>query len=109
MLGKGDPRATFVVGVVLSLPGVAYLDALDHIHHLDPGLVVTVLVVVFFCVMQQMLIELPLLGFVLAPQRTEKAVTGFKAWMARRGRTVAVIGAAVVGVWLTARGAITLL
>ena len=109
MLGKGDPRATFVVGVVLSLPGVAYLDALDHIHHLDPGLVVTVLVVVFFCVMQQMLIELPLLGFVFAPQRTEKAVTGFKAWMARRGRTVAVIGAAVVGVWLTARGAITLL
>ena len=54
-------------------------------------------------------IELPLLGFVFAPERTEKAVTGFRAWMARRGRTVAVLGAAVVGVWLTARGAITLL
>ena len=37
MLGKGDPRLTFVVGVLLSFPGVAYLDALDHIHHLDPG------------------------------------------------------------------------
>ena len=108
MLGKGDPRATFVVGVVLSLPGVAYLDALDHIRHLDPGVVATVLLVVFFCVMQQLLLELPLLGFLFAPERTAKAVTGFRAWMERRGRMAAVVGATVVGVWLTARGVITL-
>ena len=29
MLGKGDPKVTFVVGAVLSFPGVSYLDALD--------------------------------------------------------------------------------
>ena len=59
--------------------------------------------------MQHLLLELPLLGFVFAPERTEKAGTGFRAWMARRGRTVAVIGAAILGVWLTARGVITML
>ena len=32
MLGKGDPKLTFVVGAMLSYPGVSYLDALDHIH-----------------------------------------------------------------------------
>jgi hypothetical protein len=31
LLGKGDPRVTFVVGAVLTFPGVSYLDALDHI------------------------------------------------------------------------------
>ena len=55
LLGKGDPRVTFVVGAVLSFPGVSYLDALDHIHKLNPGTVPTVLLVVGFCLLQQIL------------------------------------------------------
>jgi hypothetical protein len=109
MLGKGDPKLTFVVGLVLSFPGVSYLDALDHIHKLNPGTVPTVLLVVGFCVMQQLLLEIPLLGYVLAPERTKDTIDRFRAWMSRKGRTAAVIGAAVIGVWLLARGLITLL
>ena len=67
LLGKGDPKVTFVVGAVLSFPGVSYLDALDHIHKLNPGTVPTVLLVLFFCFMQQIFIEVPLLGYVFAP------------------------------------------
>jgi Sap, sulfolipid-1-addressing protein len=109
MLGKGDPKVTFVVGAVLSFPGVSYLDALDHIHKLNPGTVPTILLVVFFCLMQQILMEVPLLGYVFAPESTQDTVTRFKNWMARRGRTAAVIGAAVIGVVLIARGLVTLL
>jgi hypothetical protein len=109
MLGKGDPKVTFVVGAVLSFPGVSYLDALDHIHRLNPGTVPTLLLVVFFCLMQQILIEIPLLGYAFAPESTQDKVTRFKTWMARKGRTAAVIGAAGIGVVLIARGLITLL
>jgi Sap, sulfolipid-1-addressing protein len=109
MLGKGDPRITFVVGLVLSFPGVSYLDGLDHIHKLNPGTVETVLLVVGFCLVQQMFLELPLLGYVFAPQSTADRVTRSKAWMARSGRSAAVIGAAVIGTLLIARGLITLL
>ncbi len=109
MLGKGDPRVTFVVGAVLSFPGVSYLDALDHIHKLKPGTVPTVLLVVGFCLMQQLLLELPLLGYVFAPERTQDTITTFRAWMGRSGRTAAVIGAAVIALWLLIRGVITLL
>ena len=109
LLGKGDPKVTFVVGALLSFPGVSYLDALDHIHKLNPGTVPTVLLVVYFCLMQQILIELPLLGYLFAPDRTQAAVTGFKDTIARRGRPAAVIGSAAVGVVLIARGLITLL
>jgi hypothetical protein len=109
MLGKGDPRVTFVVGAVLSFPGVSYLTALDHIHKLNPGTVPTVLLVVGFCLMQQILLELPLLGYVFAPEGTQDTVTRLKAWMGRSGRTAAMIGAAVIGVLLIARGLITLL
>ena len=109
LLGKGDPRVTFVVGAVLSFPGVSYLDALDHIHKLNPGTVATVLLVLFFCFMQQLFLELPLLGYVFAPDRTQDTVTRFRSWMSRSGRTAAVIGAAVLGIWLIAKGLITLL
>ena len=109
LLGKGDPRVTFVVGAVLSFPGVSYLDALDHIHHLDPGTVPTVLLVVGFCLMQQILLELPLLGYVFAPDGTQDRVNRFKAWIGRKGRTAVVIGATVIGLFLIARGVITLL
>ena len=109
LLGKGDPRLTFVVGAILSFPGVSYLDALDHIHKLSPGTVVTVLLVLYFCVMQQILIEVPLLGYIFAPASTQQTVTRFRGLMARKGRGAAILGATVIGVWLITRGVITLL
>ena len=109
LLNKGDPKVTFVVGALLSFPGVSYLDALDHIHKLNPGTVPTVLLVVYFCLMQQILIELPLLGYLFARDRTQAGVTRLKDTTARRGRPAAVIGSAAVGVVLIARGLITLL
>jgi len=109
MLGRGSPRVTFAVGVVLSFPGVSYIDALDHIAKLDPGTVPTVLLVVGFCLMQQILLEVPLLGYALEPEWTQDAVIRFRAWMGRSGRRAAVIGAAVIGAILVARGLINLL
>ena len=109
LLGKGDPRVTFVVGAVLSFPGVSYLDALDHIHKLNPGTVPTVLLVVGFCLLQQIMLELPLLSYVFAPEGTQDRVSRFKAWIGRKGRTAVVIGATVIGLILIARGVIALL
>jgi len=90
-------------------PGVSFLTALDKIHHLNPGTVYTVLLVVGFCLLQQILLEVPLLGYIFAPESTQDRVTRFKAWMGAKGRSAAVIGAGVIGVVLIARGVITLL
>jgi hypothetical protein len=109
MLGKGDPKVTFAVGAVLSFPGVSYLTGLDKMAKLNLGTVPTVLLVVGFCLIQQLLLEVPLLGYVLAPESTKDKVTRFKAWMTRSGRTAAVIGAAALGVVLLGRAVITLL
>jgi hypothetical protein len=68
-----------------------------------------VLLVIGFCLMQQILLEIPLLGYVFAPDRTRDTVTRFKDWMSRKGRSAAVIGAAVIGVLLIGRRVITLL
>jgi hypothetical protein len=109
LLGKGNPWVTFVVGAMLSFPGISYLAALDHIHKLNPGTVATVLLILCFCLMQQILLEVPLLGYLFAPEQTEDRVNRVRLWMGRSGRTATVIGASAIGAVLIARGAIVLL
>jgi len=109
MLGRGSARVTFAVGVVLTFPGVSYLTALDRMAKLDASTVATVLLVIGFCLMQQLLIELPLLGYAFAPERTQDAVTRFRAWLGRSGRGAATVGAVVIGALLLLRGLIGLL
>lgn len=109
MLGRGSPRVTFAVGVILTFPGVSYLAALNHIVKLNPGTVPTVLLVVGFCLMQQILLELPLLGYAFEPEWTQDAVVRFRAWLGRSGRRAGVIGAGAIGAILVGRGLITLL
>jgi hypothetical protein len=108
MLGRGSARITFAVGVVLTFPGVSYLAALDRMAKLDWAALPTALLVIGFCLMQQMLLELPLVGYAMKPDWTADAVVRFRAWLERNGRRVAANGAIVIGVLLLARGVITL-
>jgi len=104
LLGKGDPKLAFVVGAALSFPGASYLAALTRIHKLDAGTGATVLIVVAFCVIEQLLLEVPLVGYVFAPDRVSALIEDFKGWMARKGRPAAVIGAGLIGAALIVSG-----
>ena len=103
-LSKGSARDTFVVGALLSFPGASYIAGMDLVHKQHLGTAVTVLVVVAFNVVMLMLLELPLLGYATRPEWTAGAVRRFSEWLTRRGGRVALIGGAVVGVLLIARG-----
>jgi hypothetical protein len=109
MLGRGSPRVTFAVGVLLTFPGVSYLAALDRMAKLDAGVAPTVLLVIGFCVIQQLLLEVPLLGYTFAPEQTQDRVIRFRAWLGRNGRQAGVVLAAVVGALLVLRGVVVLL
>lgn len=104
MLARNSAVFTFLVGAVVSFPGVSYLNALDHIAHLGPPTISILLLILYFCVMQQVLLELPLLACVFAPHRTQVAVVSFKAWLVGHGRTIAVVALAAVGALQVARG-----
>jgi Sap-like sulfolipid-1-addressing protein len=108
-LSTGSPRVTFAVGVVLTLPGASYLAALTAVSKLDYGAVEEVLLVLMVNVIMLALLELPLIGFFLAPDWTTATVQRVRDWFGRNALKVAVIGAAAVGSLLITRGAITLL
>jgi hypothetical protein len=104
LLGRGSPRIAFVVGILLSFPGVSYLTGLSHIDKLDAGVAPTVLLVIAFCLIQQLLLEVPLVGYMLKPEATQGAVDGFRDWLARNGRQAGIWVAIVLGALLIVRG-----
>jgi Sap, sulfolipid-1-addressing protein len=107
-LSKGSPRATFVVGALLTLPGASYLAGLDQIHKLKYSTTVTVLVVIGFNLVMLWLLEVPLTSFLVAPEWTPRAIERAKAWIGRHAHTFAVRGFAAVGVLLIIKGIIGL-
>jgi hypothetical protein len=106
LLGRGSARVTFALGVVLTLPGVSYLAALRDLQKLGYGTVGEILVIIGFNVMLLILLEVPLAGYFVAPERTVIEVQRFRAWLTRSGRRMAIYGAAVLGVLLIVRGVI---
>jgi hypothetical protein len=67
-----------------------------------------VLVVIAFNVIMLMLLELPLLRFVFAPDWTPGAVPRAKAWVGRNGRKAALIALTAIGAALVIKGIIGL-
>lgn len=104
LLGRGSPRIAFVVGLLLSFPGVSYLAGLAKIDKLGVATAPTALLVVAFCLIQQLILEVPLAGYALRPEGTQRAVDGFRAWLGRNGRRAGVGVAAVLGCLLIIRG-----
>jgi hypothetical protein len=106
LLGRGSARVTFALGVVLTLPGVSYLVALRDLQELGYGPVGEILVIIGFNLMLLILLEVPLAGYYLAPERTVVEVQRFRAWLTRSGRRIAIVGAAGLGALLVVRGLI---
>ena len=67
------------------------------------------MLVVTVNVIMMLLLELPMISFVLAADWTPTAIERAKRWFAREGRKIAVIGTALPGLLLVIRGVIELL
>jgi hypothetical protein len=104
LLGRGSARITFALGVVLTLPGVSYLVALRDLQELGYGTAGEVLVILGFNAMLLILLEVPLVGYFLAPERTVVEVQRFRSWLTHSGRRIAIVGAGGLGALLIARG-----
>lgn len=109
LLGRGSARVTFFVGVILSFPGASYLAALDKTAKLGLPAAGSVAIVIAFCLVQQLLLETPIVGYALAPERTQRGVEAFRGWLEQRGRQAAARVVLVIGVLLLIRGTVELI
>ncbi len=94
----------FAAGLAINLPGAFYLIALKDIaagHH-STGL--DVFQVLVFNLIMFLLAEISLLGLIIAPERTDALVARMDHWLSANSRRIAIVLAALLGVFLIARG-----
>ena len=103
-LSGGTARTTFAIGALLTLPGASYLAAMAATAKQDLSNVATVLTVVAVNAVMLILLEVPLIGYLVAPETTAERVKRFSAWLGRDGAKIALGLAVLVGLGLVGRG-----
>ncbi len=104
MLAHGAPLA-FVAGVVLNVvPGVVPLVGLKDIAELDETFAVTFGLVLGFYLIMFAFIEIPLVGYLAAPERTARGTASFNEWLDRNAHRLGTAALALIGVLLIVRG-----
>jgi hypothetical protein len=107
-LSRGSARDTFIVGILLSFPGASYIAGMTLLSKQDVSDGVVVLVVIAFNAVALILLELPLIGYLVRPDATASAVTRFGAWVTRTGPRIVIVGGTFIGCALILRGALSL-
>jgi hypothetical protein len=106
---KSGGLTAFGAGVVLNIvPGTFPIVALKDIADADASHSAKVLAIIAFYVIMFAFIEVPLIAFLFAPERTTTTATNMNAWMGRNGRRIAVYAIAAVGVYLVVGGVVEL-
>ncbi|MGK2865260.1 MAG: GAP family protein [Mycobacterium sp.] len=91
-------------GLLIALPSVDYLAALAVIGTADATLATQITALLAFNVVAFALIEIPLLAYLIAPDRTRARLEALNDWLRAKGRRGVAVLVAVVGVVLLAVG-----
>jgi hypothetical protein len=102
MAGNPSPAAAFVVGVLVFAPGASFLAAVQVIATARAGLQLTALAMLIVIGLTVLLVWLPLLFYLAAPDATSRYLMSFNGWLRVHGRVVLAgvlltVGAILVG------------
>lgn len=97
-----------VLGVAVGSPSPLYLTALHSVAKGDPSTATATFDVVLMAVLVLLLAEIPIVTFLLAPQRSTDVLQASNAWLARHGRLIGVGAASVVGLYFFIHGLVHL-
>ena len=103
-LGRHSVWIAWAAGAIYSLPGAEYLAGLVLLAKVGAPTASEVLAVLGFNLIMFAVIELPLLGFVLAPERTRSLTEKLNRWMTDHRRILIVIVTGAVGIYLLVSG-----
>jgi hypothetical protein len=104
MVASPAPLSAFLVGVLIFAPGATFLAALQVIATSNSSIELTALAVLVVVVINVILVWLPIVVHVVAPDRTTRYLTSFNGWLRAHGRTILVGVLIVVGAIMVANG-----
>jgi hypothetical protein len=101
---------SFVAGIVATiLPAPFALIAMKNISELDITDAQAFGLIIVFNLLMFIMVEVPLAGFVVAPDWARRTATGFNTWLAENLRHVAIYALVIGGVIELARGVVAAL
>jgi hypothetical protein len=91
-------------GAALYVPSVFYLTALHEISQSDTGGLAVALSLLLIAVIVLLFVEVPIILYLRAPDRTGRLLDRWNDWLSRNVRSIIVVAAAVIGIYLLASG-----
>lgn len=103
-LEGGSPRVAFVAGMATALPPVEYQAALTTILASGAGIAAQLGASIMFLVVVLAAVEIVLVSYVAAPDKTQAFILKLKNWMRVVGRKLLPVSTAMIGVFLMYSG-----
>lgn len=104
MSARPRPVTAFAVGAVMFFPSVTFIAAVEVVATAKASLAATVAAMVMIIVLTAAFAWIPLVAFLVAPQRTVTTLRSLEGWLKRHGKTVLASAVAVVGIILVIQG-----
>jgi hypothetical protein len=104
LAAQPGPRAAFAVGLLVFVPSVTYVAAVQVIATAKAGIGMVVLGLLLVVAIDIMFAWLPLLLFIAAPDVATRWLKAFDGWLKAHGHTILVAGSAIAGLALIADG-----
>jgi hypothetical protein len=108
LVARPSPRTAFVSGVLLFAPSATFIAAVQVIATSDAGVPVTVVGLLVVVAITALVVWLPLVGYLAAPDATSRRLAMLNAWLREHGRTLVIYALGVGGVVLIVNGALGL-
>ena len=103
-LNRANARVAFVVGAAINLPGPFYLLALGDIATGGYSTAEQLGLIVLFNAIMFVLVEVPLVGYLVQPEATAERVASFATWLNANGLRVMGWLVGAVGIGLIVQG-----
>ena len=97
MVANPTPLSAFLVGILVFAPGVSFIAALQVIATAQADLELTAVAVIIVVSINVLLVWLPLLLYLVAPEVTARRLTTFNGWLRTHGSAVLAGVLVVVG------------
>jgi len=104
ILARGSVPVVFVAALFVNIPGAAYLVALKDIAAADQSFAADLGQILLFNVIMFLLAEIPLVGLIVAPEKTGALVDRMNTWLRDHSRQLAIGICFTLGVYLIVRG-----
>ena len=105
MIARPAPATAFVVGVIVFGPSLTFLAAVQVIATARADVGLTAVAVAVVVVITVLLVWLPLVLYLVAPELTTRSLTAFNGWLRARATTLIVGVLIVVGAIMIGAGA----